>query len=509
MTDVLADASIPFRTEPHRDPGLQRTINRLNQDDYRPGRVVAESAADEWPGDLAGRLLLTKSRLSRSGHGDDGEVHDLFARMLVAVDGTGYFGPPLLEIVDEQQVACHGWVASGFLQYGLTFDDARAIDAARRVVDALLLPAVRRLDSYPTTRDGSHEGGPAGTATSVVGDWRLSTDTWCVLLTLNGLVPVWEVTRAPDIAEAIEGLLDLAMEVDLPRQGAQLHATLAAARNFARYGEVSGDARAVAAAASIYDEYVRLSRTLNWATYNWFHRDDSWTEPCAIVDSLGLAMALWRTTGLPRYLEDARRIERNALAFAQARDGSFGLDSIATRENPEIRPLHDDARWCCTIRGGLGIIDVRDRSVEVVERGIRILFPRNGIISVTGLGGEWEIKLDIEAEAMTLRVVRAPSDSTPLEVSVPLYGAMVHIEPTVGVSTRVPLPSRDVVRTVAHVGRLELVDDLIQAVATGVEGEEYVFPDRPTVASGASYRLLSHIAKVAEEPTAASTAVDA
>ena len=42
--------------------------------------------------------------------------------------------------------------------------------------------------------------------------------------------------------------------------------------------------------------------------YNWFTQKDSWTEPCAVVDSLILALSFYRETGEKEFKTLARRI---------------------------------------------------------------------------------------------------------------------------------------------------------------------------------------------------------
>ncbi|NUP03961.1 MAG: hypothetical protein HOW59_39160 [Nonomuraea sp.] len=119
----------------------------------------------------------------------------------------------------------------------------------------------------------------------------------------------------------------------------------------------------------LYDLYTRHGRTANHATWNWFGRADSWTEPCAMVDSLILALGLWRTTRDRRYLDDAEAIELNGLGHAQKPHGGFGLDSITGPGLPWLRNVHPDAAWCCTMRGAVGLAEVWERRHSVATGG--------------------------------------------------------------------------------------------------------------------------------------------
>jgi uncharacterized protein len=438
LTDVHFSPHAGFHTSLASDELLRDSVTRLGREDYDFDVVVSDSVADGWPGDLAGRLLLTLGRLARAAHVPLSRPSALFERMLAATSGLGYFGAPLGAVVDEQQVACHGWVASAYFQFGVLSGDDRGPAAGMRVVDELLLPALSRLDDYPANRPALTGGAPAGAATETINGWLISTDTWCVLLSLNALVPAWEHSGREDIRDAIERLIATIDGIDLVSQRAQLHASLAAGRNAARFAELTGSTDALRVAADVYDAYVAHGRTLNWATYNWFDRSDTWTEPCAIVDSVGAALALWRLTGEDRYVHDVVAIERNGLAFAEKSDGSFGLDTIATAADPTISLVHPDARWCCTVRGAIGLMELRDRSVELRGDVLLIVLPRSGRLRDAG----WDIELESQADGSAVRatVVRAPpGSSSPLIVDGPLVAGSVRLPPVTGGTVTVDL----------------------------------------------------------------------
>lgn len=446
MTDVLFSPTTAFATELADDPRLSASVARLGREDYATPAVIAESSGSDWPGDIAGRLLLTTSRFAASGHGEADRVTELFDAILDALAPHGYFGPSFTEFVDEQQVASHGWVVSGLLQYRVVFADDRALRAAERVVDRLVLPAVDALDRYPRERGRLETGDPFGGVVHVEHGWRLSSDTWCVMLSLNALVPLFEATGREDVRAAIDRLLGVLSGIDLVDQRAQLHASLAAARNAARFGELTGDPRSIALAIRIYEQYAAHGRTVNCATYNWFGRPDTWTEPCAIVDSVGLALSLWRITGDAAYLRDVARIEHSALGFAERSDGSFGLDTVATAESPTISPFHPDARWCCTMRGGLGLVDLRDRSFHYRRGELILVLARRGVLRFTDDGGDaWRIRVETAYPALAtveLTVESVATDAAPLRVRVAESGATALIEARVGATIRVQMDVR-------------------------------------------------------------------
>ena len=296
MTDVRRGTPA-FLSDLDQDPRLRASLERLMREDYEVPRVMASTLASDWPGDLVGRLLLSLSRFARAGLPTRGRADALAAALRSALQERGYLGPESGGLVHEQQLAGHGWVVSGLIQHFYVSADERSLTAALRVLDELIVPALTP-DDYPWTREIEAEAGePSGTATQIIGRWSLSSDVWCVLLTLNALVPAALETGRKDLARLIDAFATTIDGLDVIGQRAQLHAVLAAARNLADWAVATGDAHAQSAAARLYEDYARAGRTLNYATYNWFGRPDSWTEPCAIVDSIGAATALHSLTG--------------------------------------------------------------------------------------------------------------------------------------------------------------------------------------------------------------------
>jgi hypothetical protein len=455
MTDVRATLPTFTSTIDH-DERLLASFERLAREDYAPHSIIAETLASDWPGDAAGRLLLSLSRFARAGLPALEHAAELCELMLRELSDHGYFGPALGEVIDEQQLACHGWVVAGLLQYYYVTADRRVRAAALRTVDTLILPALERLDSYPTERtDFPGLGGASGTATAEIDGWRLSSDVWCVLLSLNALVPAYQETARTDIRAMIDRLAEMMAGTDFVSQKAQLHASLAAARCLSELAVSEADGRFTAIVSSIYEQYVQHGRSLNYAPFNWFDRPDSWSEPCAMVDSLGVAHNLAAATGLDRYRLDAQRIEFNALSFAERRDGSFGLDSLPTPDDPILRPIHDDARWCCTMRGAIGLLEAREASVGLDVDRVRLRGHHTGLIRVPSNAGEWVVREDARAAAqgsVTLEVLTAPGGADQLSIEVsdadgsPL---VVQIPPVPGTVREIRVPSPAAVETLA------------------------------------------------------------
>jgi len=430
MTDVRTDAA-QVLPDIARDGRLRASVQRLLRDDYAVAPVMGGSIESDWPGDLVGRLLLSLSRLARAGAPTGERAHEIATALLAALEPRGYLGPVLAEPIDEQQVAGHGWVVAGLLQYAANGGDRDAERAALRVVDELILPALARFGDYPRDREPLPDaGGASGTASAVVGSWRVSTDVWCVLLTLNALVPAALEAGRTDLDGVIRELGGALADLDLRANHVQLHASLAAARNLADYGRAIGDRTLVGVARAVYDTYAEHARTLHYATFNWFGRPDSWTEPCAIVDSLGLARTLGDLLDDDGYREDARRIARSALDFAEREDGSFGLDTVATASRPELRPLEYDAHWCCTMRGAIGLLEAREGSVRVDRAGRTVL-----------LDDPYPVTVDLGDACLVVRIDEERAQARVALTGTSVPGTSWSVRVTEGEA--VPVPWRD------------------------------------------------------------------
>jgi len=434
MVDVRRGA-LRFLSAPDEDRALGASVRRLLREDYEVTDVMRSTLASDWPGDLAGRLLLSLARYARAGMPTLERATQLNEAMLEALAPRGYLGPEFGEIIDEQQIACHGWVAAGLLQFFHVTGDDRSRLAAFRVIDALIAPALR-LRAYPWERTIPTYGGePSGTATEVIEGWAVSSDVWCVLLSLNALVPAALLSGRVDLADLIVELTKTVSTLDVVTHRAQLHAVLAAARNLADWAVATGDAQAADVAAALYETYAREGRTLNHATFNWFGRPDSWTEPCAIVDSIGVAGSLHELTGDERYRVDAARIAHNGLAFAERLDGSFGLDTIATPSDPILAAIEPDAHWCCTIRGAIGLLESRETAAVLREGVLEVTDLYPGTHVVPRGTGEWRIRQETNCPPQaTVRftVMEAPQATEDLEIRI----AMEDVVRTVSLPAR-------------------------------------------------------------------------
>jgi len=338
---------------------VEASARRLEDARYSPERVFqVDVGAQSWPGDTEGRttlaLVLQEAALGRKSKHLDGILRQLPAHL----NGKGYMGNVHTNFVDEQQLSGNGWMLRALCAYA-RLEKSPVIDAksiARRLARGLFLPCRGAFVHYPIDPAGRKGGGGAsGNVVEEIADgWRLSTDVGCFVIGVDGLVDAYALTGDEDLKPVIEEALARYLAIDLVAIKAQTHATLTGLRALLRY-----DARRfLPEVEKRFDLYVRYGMTDRYENYNWFGRTDTWTEPCAIVDSVLVARELHRIAGKPDYATYAARF-LDALLAHQRDNGGFGLQKTFPKGSGH-EPVMEayEAYWCCTMRGGAGLAAV-------------------------------------------------------------------------------------------------------------------------------------------------------
>ena len=341
---------------------------RLRDPYYQIEQVFADPAYD-WPGDKEGRALLAFV----SHYKATGEINPCMPAMLRQlpdrVNEKGYLGPVMGEVISEQALSGHSWLLRGLCEHYEQFLDDVSLDAIRAVVEGLYLPTAGHFAEYPTTRDERGDGGVSGHSGTVVGCWNLSSDTGCAFMAFDGLSHAYKVTHDERIHALIDEMLDAIDAMDIYQLKFQTHCSLTAARGFVRMYNCTEDSRYLVAAKDVWNRYVfNRGMTATFQNVNWWQRPDSWTEPCAIVDSIILSCELYKITRQDKYRRLAARAFHNGLASAQRPNGGAGTDTVVFPGDPELPDIpacHElrmdmyEAPFCCTMRlaEGLWYID--------------------------------------------------------------------------------------------------------------------------------------------------------
>ena len=374
------------RIEPLGEIGERLMLNaaRLSAPCYRPAEIYSADQAG-WPGDWEGRTILALISLWNATGTKPPYLDRIIEDFPSHLNSEGYIGPVRGETdpVNEQQLSGHNWLVRGLTEYYLRTGNAAIRDIVLRIVRNLYLPLRGQYRSYPADPAVRSGGGSyAGTIEGCVGQWRLSTDTGCAFMCLDALSQIYAVFRLPEVYELLTEMIEVFCGIDVVNAKMQTHATLSATRGILTFAEALGaespeGRQYTAAGARIFDTYIRFGMTENYANFNWFGRPDTWTEPCAIVDSMMAALALFRLTEDGQYLTLANRILYNGLGYAQRPNGGFGTDKCVfdggqAGSNPVLAPSGNgisEAFWCCTMRGSEGLNAAVRNSVLIGDEG--------------------------------------------------------------------------------------------------------------------------------------------
>lgn len=338
------------------DTRIEKNFARLSEAPYDEERLFSPTDYD-WPGDWEGRALLAYCRL----YSLTGKKIPAMEKMMSLLDEKtnvlGYFGKIQdLNAIDEQQLSGHGWFLRGLMAYYELFHSAKALDYAQRIVHNLFLPALANYGSYPVER-GSVGGGVYGNLSNQTGNWRLSTDIGCAFIPIDGLAHYYAVTHDKKLEEYLAYAIWQFVKLDKIGLNMQTHATLTATRGILKYYEVCGDEEYLSVVKETFELYLEHGMTATYENYNWFgsSHEETWTEPCAVVDSLILSLELYRITKEDRYRVLARRIWFNGLQFCQRPNGGVGPNTCVDNNNPYLQISFYDAIQCCTMRYSEGL----------------------------------------------------------------------------------------------------------------------------------------------------------
>lgn len=337
---------------------ISRNFDRLETPLYQPEQVFwTEEESGGWPADKEGRTILALVLDSRASGRTPVYLDTMMKILPTKLNEKGYLGTIHTPVVDEQQLSGHGWLLRGLCEYYEWKGDSTALNLARGIVENLFLPVDDAIDRYPVDSIARHKdvGDMSGSTQDTVNGWRLSSDVGCVFIGMEGLIQYYAHDRNPQIKQLIDKMIALYLGIDLTGVRAQTHASLTALRGILRYADITGDDSLIPEVESRWALYKERGMTENFENYNWFDRFDTWTEPCAVIDSYIVAMQLWQSTRNPEYLADADRIYYNGICMEQRANGGFGCDTPVGRKSDEIGIHADEAHWCCTMRGGEGL----------------------------------------------------------------------------------------------------------------------------------------------------------
>jgi hypothetical protein len=364
---------------------LQKNFDRLEEEKYQPDHVFLTLAqSNNWPGDTEGRTVLGLTLDAQATGRAPKFLDEILRRFPSHMNERGYFGniEPTGN-VDEQQLSSHGWVLRGLCEHYLWKRDERDLAMINRIIDNLVLSTKGLHRDYPIDpKQREHGGNASGEKAKKIGAWTLSTDIGCDFIFMDGVIQAYQVTHRGELRPIIDEMIARFLQIDLVAIKAQTHASLTAMRGLLRYYESTRDEKLLNAVIERFDTYQRHGMTENYENYNWFDRPE-WTEPCAVVDSYMVAVALWRWTREAKYLELAEHIYYNALAFEQRANGGFGTDYCSGANRNDVAVHLQEAHWCCTMRGGEGLSRVAQSMFFTDDDGVYITHFNNAEVTLS------------------------------------------------------------------------------------------------------------------------------
>ena len=333
---------------------MEKNFERLQAPYYQIQEVFSDASYD-WPGDKEGRALLAFV-CHYAIHGKKIPCMDQLIEILPQkTNSFSFFGDEYGEFIDEQQISGNSWYLRGLLEYYQQFGDERVLSYAKSTVEHLYLPLQSRIASYPLERTKKTEGDVSGSVLEIRNGWKLSTDIGCVFMCIDGLSHYYEITGDKNTGDLMKEMKRKFDEMDVVALQAQTHCCLTAARGFLRMYGVTKDKSYLDSAMRIAGKYIECGMTDTYQNYNWWGRGETWTEPCAVVDSLMVMTELYKITKKEEYRKLAVRIWHNGFAALQVGNGGAGTNTTVNANQPILHTLMYEAYFCCTMRLAEGL----------------------------------------------------------------------------------------------------------------------------------------------------------
>lgn len=350
---------------------IEKNIERLTDKNYCAPDIFSNGG--DWPGDWQGRVILALcmqyeagNRASESIFRQVKEIIDALPR---EVNEDGYFGNKANgESVNEQQLSGNSWFVRGLCAYYRITGEKRIYNLLAGIGEKMFLPLKKFIEKYPVGE--RIVGGVGGhiVKRSTEG-WELSSDVGCAFISLDGLTDLCGIVKNPEFLSLAETMADKFLSFDYCGCKFQTHAMLSGTRGVLRLAELTGKRSYLQSAEKNFALYASEGTTVNYANFNWFRRPQTWTEPCAFVDSLILALDLYKATKKEEYLRFGNRVYLNAFRSAQRKNGGAGCETCLWENNDELRIQLYEANFCCSMRFADGLNCVREHSVLAEKSG--------------------------------------------------------------------------------------------------------------------------------------------
>lgn len=343
---------------------INLNLKRLSEGSYYGKDEIFAPSDYDWYGDKEGRALLAFVSHYKISKAIIPTMNYLISALPDKLNNLGYLGPVYQDSIHEQQISGHSWLLRGLCEYYEQFRSSEIINIINSITDNLYIKKSDFFNRYPVDREDTEDGGVSGSVTGKLSGWILSSDIGCAFMSIDGLSHVYKVTGRKDVGELVKNMAEIYLAIDKIKIKAQTHCTLTCARGLLRMYKETKDSFYLDGAKEIFRLYTDCGgMTRVYQNVNWWGRTDTWTEPCAIVDSLMLASELYKMTCNENYRITAARIYHNGLATAQRANGGAGTDSIVMQDaEHSLYAQMYEAYFCCTMRLSEGLWYVKENA---------------------------------------------------------------------------------------------------------------------------------------------------
>ncbi len=342
---------------------IQKNKQRLEEPYYQIDEVFAPAEYD-WPGDKEGRALLAFV-CHYQMHGEKIPcMEEMVAELPKRTNKYHYFGNTNIDVINEQQLSGHNWYLRGLLAYYEQFHVEEVLKYATETVENLYLMTAGAYESYPIIRE-EKSGGVSGHSTGEQNGWILSSDVGCAFMSVDGLAHYYRITKDARVLKLLDEMRQKFDSIDKMKIKAQTHCCLTAARGFITIYKETGNVVYLDSAKEVAELYIQKGMTYTYQNYNWWNKGNTWTEPCAIVDSLMVMMELYKITKEKNYRTLAARIYHNGFSVSQVGNGGAGPNTNVDANESVLKTSMYEAPFCCTMRLAEGLLYVQEHQEEL------------------------------------------------------------------------------------------------------------------------------------------------
>lgn len=362
---------------------IHLNFKRLAESSYYQIDEIFAPDSYDWPADKEGRALLSFVSHYKINGEKIACMEQMLEQLPLHLNEKGYMGTSRTDVIVEQQLSGHSWLLRGLCEYYEQFGGDFILKTIKDITENLFLRTKGHYSTYPIDRSKKDEGGVSGCEIGYCDNWLLSSDIGCAFMSVDGLSHVYKITKDQAVKELLDEMIDVYLSIDKVNLRVQTHCTLTAARGMMRMYSELADEKYLNGAKEIYDLYVNGGgMTYNYQNLNWWGRPDTWTEPCAVVDSLMLALELYKVTNTEEYRKTAAKIYHNGFSTLQRDNGGAGTDTIITNDSPwdTLNAQMYEAFFCCTMRLSEGLWYINENtSLLYAETTGKIEKNANGI----------------------------------------------------------------------------------------------------------------------------------